>query len=123
MSSPAYSDDETETLITLLTAGFDTAVVAKIMKRSVDSVRVKASKLRAEAKLDRLPGRPAPQSAGASAASDPGISLSNDQALVRACRVEGGFPQAITLHSRTFWIRSDGSQWSHTPAPGERKAA
>lgn len=53
----------------------------------------------------------------------PGITLNKDQDLVLACLAAGGFPRAVVLDGRTFWIRPDGAPWAHTPVAGRKLAA
>lgn len=39
------------------------------------------------------------------------IKLDGDDELVAACMAEGGFPRAVVLNGKTFWVGLDGYPW------------
>ena len=124
MAANAYNDHQNRTLLALLLAGQDVDTIARIMDRTPASILRKATIFRDDGLLKVAPkGTAIRNFAPRTAANDPGITLKGDDALVEDCLNEGGFPTAVVLDRRTFWVRPDGRQWAHTPPQPRRRAA
>jgi hypothetical protein len=115
----AYSAEADAEIHRLHGEGFKPGQIATAMGLQVKSISSRMVTLRKEG---RLPGYISKPISDAISLVPP-ITLREDDSLVSRCLSEGGFPTAVSLAGRTFWIKADGSQWAHTPPKARRVAA
>lgn len=119
LSRPAarpYDPSEDEALRQAAINGRTYAETAREIDRSEKSVRARTVVLRVKGFIVGYePTRSSCDKPSKSEAPGVPFTLANDAKLIEATRAEGGFPQAVTLGARTFWVTQTGSAWVHTP--------
>lgn len=115
--SRPYDPGEDAVLLHGAVTGRGFASMAREIDRSEKSVRERIRALRTKGFLPANDPRPAAVDDQPDAPVGMGapIILHNDRELVRSTRAEGGFPRALAVNGRTFWVNGNGEQWQHTP--------
>lgn len=108
-----FTPEEDELLIRETLAGTFAEDIGKLIDRSGKAVQRRCWVLRRMKRLPQLEGQPA-WTKDHYIGPSTGITLKDDDTLVRRCLAEGGFPRAVITDRGTAWAGPDGKPWRHT---------